>query len=153
MLQSAAMNFCVHTQLFCPPSGRLHARRGSLSGVRCLRWGTCSQVVVSNAPSCGGMQFAATNGIPSLQYPGRKDDPHALSPQELVRALKEEHGVDIVCLAGYMKVSLGLTLSDLKSAPSSETCPAIMCSPSSGGLSMSLAVDDLVACHGIHIIT
>lgn len=63
------------------------------------------QVVVSNAPSCGGMQFAAAAGIPTLQYPGRKDDPHALSPEDLVRALKEEHGVDIVCLAGYMKVS------------------------------------------------
>lgn len=62
------------------------------------------QVVVSNAPSCGGMQFAAANGIPTLQYPGRKDDPDALSPEALVRALKQEHGVDIVCLAGYMKV-------------------------------------------------
>ena len=62
------------------------------------------QVVVSNLPSCGGVAFAAEQGIPMLRYPGAKGDPAALQPADLVAALRQEHGVDVVCLAGYMKV-------------------------------------------------
>ncbi len=42
------------------------------------------QVVVSNAPSCGGVAYAQERGIPTLRYPGRKDDPDALTPVRLL---------------------------------------------------------------------
>ena len=61
------------------------------------------QVVVSNAPSCGGVAFAAERGIATLRYPGRKDDLAALTPEDLVARLQDTYRVDIVCLAGYMK--------------------------------------------------
>ena len=61
-------------------------------------------MIVSNAPSCGGVAYAAERGIPTLQYPGRKDDPAALTPDQLLEQLRDVHRVDIICLAGYMKV-------------------------------------------------
>lgn len=65
-------------------------------------------VVVSNAPSCGGVQYAQSHGIPTLTYPAPKADPSAgLSPEQLVSSLKEEHGVDYVILAGYLKLIPG----------------------------------------------
>ena len=70
------------------------------------------QVVVSNAPSCGGVAYAEQRGIPTLRYPGRKDDPQALTPAQLVESLRDRHRVDVVCLAGYMKARrCGYTLS------------------------------------------
>lgn len=63
------------------------------------------QVVVSNAPSCGGVAYAEERGIPTLRYPGRQDDPNALTPERLVAELRDAHRVDVVCLAGYMKAS------------------------------------------------
>jgi phosphoribosylglycinamide formyltransferase len=47
-------------------------------------------VVVSNAPSCGGCQYARQQGIPTLTYPAPKDDPSAgLSADELVEQLTQ----------------------------------------------------------------
>ena len=60
-------------------------------------------MVVSSTSTCGGVAFAEERGILTLQYPGRKDDPAALTPEQLVTELREVHRVDIVCLAGYMK--------------------------------------------------
>ena len=80
-------------------------------------------MVVSNAPSCGGVAYAAERGIPTLRYPGRKDDPDALTPEQLVTQLRDKHRVDIVCLAGYMKVGLLVCHECSPAVPQSITLP------------------------------
>lgn len=48
-------------------------------------------VVVSNAPTCGGAQYAQAHGIPTLTFPAPKADPAAgLLPEQLVAALTQE---------------------------------------------------------------
>ena len=50
-------------------------------------------VVVSNAPTCGGCQYAQAQGIPTLTFPAPKADPAAgLSPEQLVQQLTEVRG-------------------------------------------------------------
>lgn len=49
-------------------------------------------VVVTNAPSCGGAQFARAHGIPVLVYPGSKSAV-GLSADQLVEALTKVPGV------------------------------------------------------------
>ena len=47
-------------------------------------------VVVSNAPSCGGAEFARAHGIPVLTYPAPKSDPAAgLMADQLVQQLTQ----------------------------------------------------------------
>lgn len=60
-------------------------------------------VVVTNMPNCGGAAFARERGIPVLVYPDSKKVP-GLSPEELVEKLRQEHEVDFVILAGYLKL-------------------------------------------------
>lgn len=62
-------------------------------------------VVVSNAPTCGGCQYAQAQGIPTLTFPAPKVDPAAgLSAEQLVQQLTEVYNVDFVILAGYLKL-------------------------------------------------
>ncbi|KAI3429267.1 hypothetical protein D9Q98_005364 [Chlorella vulgaris] len=62
-------------------------------------------VVVSNAPGCGGCDYARQHGIPVLTYPAPKDDPSAgLGDDELLQQLTEEFSVELVVLAGYLKL-------------------------------------------------
>lgn len=45
-------------------------------------------VVVSNAPACGGCEYARQHGIPTLTYPAPKDSPgEGLGDEELVQQL------------------------------------------------------------------
>ena len=46
--------------------------------------------VVSNAPACGGCQYAQSHGIPTLTYPAPRGNPAAgLTDDELVQRLTE----------------------------------------------------------------
>ena len=55
-------------------------------------------VVVSNAPTCGGCQYAQAQGIPTLTFPAPKADPAAgLSPEQLVQQLTEVRGGGTLC--------------------------------------------------------
>jgi phosphoribosylglycinamide formyltransferase len=61
--------------------------------------------VVSNAPACGGFDFARQHGIPVFTYPGPKGAPcEGLTDEQLVATLVEELDVDYVILAGYLKL-------------------------------------------------
>lgn len=47
-------------------------------------------VVVSNAPTCGGVAYAQSHGIPTLTYPAPKSDPSAgLTAEQLVQQLTQ----------------------------------------------------------------
>ncbi|KAL4447446.1 hypothetical protein ABPG75_004665 [Micractinium tetrahymenae] len=62
-------------------------------------------VVVSNAPTCGGVAYAQSHGIPTLTYPAPKLDPAAgLTAEQLVQQLTQEYRADAVILAGYLKL-------------------------------------------------
>jgi phosphoribosylglycinamide formyltransferase-1 len=59
-------------------------------------------VVISNKPDAGGLETAKSMGIKALVIPskGKQREEH---DREVVTALKE-HQVDLVCLAGYMRL-------------------------------------------------
>jgi phosphoribosylglycinamide formyltransferase-1 len=59
-------------------------------------------LVISNFESAGGLERAAEAGIPTLVIP-HKAKPREIFDGELDAALKKA-GVDIVCLAGFMRI-------------------------------------------------
>jgi len=66
-------------------------------------------VVLSNLPDAGGLQAARELGLAALAIPsaGKKRVEH---DAEMVAALRE-HKVDLVCLAGYMRIISGVFVS------------------------------------------
>lgn len=64
-----------------------------------------AQVVVSDVPSCGGVQYAQSHGIPTLTFPvPKKGGFEGLSKEQLVQQLTQEAKADYVLLAGFLKV-------------------------------------------------
>jgi phosphoribosylglycinamide formyltransferase-1 len=63
-------------------------------------------VVLSNLPDAGGLDAAREMGLPAVAIPsaGKKRAEH---DAEMVAALRE-HRVDLVCLAGYMRIISGV---------------------------------------------
>jgi phosphoribosylglycinamide formyltransferase-1 len=63
-------------------------------------------LVLSNLPDAGGLQAAREMGLRAIAIPsaGRKRAEH---DAEMVAALRE-HEVDLVCLAGYMRIISGV---------------------------------------------
>lgn len=59
-------------------------------------------VVVSNVPGAGGLALAAGWGIPTAVVDHRGVKPREAHERAVIEVLSE-HGVDIVCLAGYMR--------------------------------------------------
>ena len=59
-------------------------------------------VVISNKPDAGGLEMARSLGLTALAIPskGRSREEH---DREVVGALRE-HQVDLICLAGYMRL-------------------------------------------------
>ena len=62
--------------------------------------------VVTDKPDCGGVLWARECGdMETLVYPAKKSDPSSgLSPADLVRELKDRLRVDVVLLAGYLRL-------------------------------------------------
>jgi len=60
-------------------------------------------VVISNRPDAGGLEIAAARGIATAVVDHKQVKPRDRHEQELIRILKE-HAVDLVCLAGYMRL-------------------------------------------------
>lgn len=64
--------------------------------------GTEVAVVISNIPTAGGLELARERGIPTFVH-----DHRGVSREEHDRQMAEElqrRGVDLVCLAGYMRL-------------------------------------------------
>lgn len=71
----------------------------------CLRGSVHGDIVVlaTNKSGCGGAEYARGKGIPVILFPKAKDEPEALSPNDLVAALRGFE-VDFILLAGYLKL-------------------------------------------------
>jgi phosphoribosylglycinamide formyltransferase-1 len=61
------------------------------------------RLVISNRPDAAGLDKAASFGIPTAVVDHSRFASKAAFEAELLRAL-EEHGCEIVCLAGFMRV-------------------------------------------------
>lgn len=59
-------------------------------------------VVISNKPEAGGLEIARNRGLEALVIPS-KGKPREDHDREVVAAL-QQHKVDLVCLAGYMRL-------------------------------------------------
>lgn len=69
---------------------------------------TVSQAVVSDVPTCGGVQYAQSHGITTLTFPiPKKRGFPGLTTEELVDQLTKQLGVEYVVLAGFLKVRSG----------------------------------------------
>jgi len=60
-------------------------------------------LVFSNRPDAPGLALAAERGVPTVAIDHRGFRPRRAHEQEVIRVLKE-HEVDLVCLAGYMRL-------------------------------------------------
>jgi phosphoribosylglycinamide formyltransferase-1 len=71
-------------------------------------------VVLSNLPDAGGLDAARQMGLPAIAVPsaGKKRAEH---DAEMVAALRE-HRVDLVCLAGYMRIISGVFVNAFPNA-------------------------------------
>src|ERR1700674_2046277 len=59
-------------------------------------------IVISNQPDAGGLEVAKRMGLEALVVPS-KGKPREAHDREVVAAL-QQHKVDLVCLAGYMRL-------------------------------------------------
>lgn len=63
------------------------------------------EVVVSDAPGCGAVEYAKSHGIAIAVYPSPKNAAfEGLTAEELMKTLKSTHRIDYVLLAGYLKL-------------------------------------------------
>jgi len=81
-------------------------------------------VVVSNVPGAGALERAARAGTPALLRPSRGMDRDAYD--RLLSLVLAEHQVDLVCLAGYMRIVGPALLSAFGPTPATRGCPRIM---------------------------
>jgi phosphoribosylglycinamide formyltransferase-1 len=59
-------------------------------------------IVISNKPAAGGLEVARRMGLEAEVFPS-KDKPREEHDREVVAAL-QQHNVDLICLAGYMRL-------------------------------------------------
>jgi len=59
-------------------------------------------LVISNQPDAAGLDFARGAGVPALCVPSRGRDKQ--SHEQALHAALTEHGIEIICLAGYMRL-------------------------------------------------
>lgn len=91
--------------------GILISGRGSnmISLVRAMQGGDVPgrpAVVISNQPDAAGIVTAAEMGVPTVVVDQREVRPRRVHEARIAEVL-EEHDVDVVCLAGYMRLLKG----------------------------------------------
>jgi phosphoribosylglycinamide formyltransferase-1 len=59
-------------------------------------------IVISNKPAAGGLEVARRMGLEAVVFPS-KGKPREEHDREVVAAL-QQHNVDLICLAGYMRL-------------------------------------------------
>jgi phosphoribosylglycinamide formyltransferase-1 len=81
-------------------------------------------VVVCNVPGAGALERAARAGVPAALLPSRgvERDVHDRAVVETLRA----HEVELVCLAGYMRLVTPELLGAFGPSPATRGCPRVM---------------------------
>jgi phosphoribosylglycinamide formyltransferase-1 len=82
-------------------------------------------VVISNVPGAGALERARRAGVPALVLPSREVADRAAYDAGLVEALRAQ-GVDLVCLAGYMRLVTPTFLSAFGPSPATRGCPRVV---------------------------
>jgi len=91
------------------------------------------KAVVSDVPTCGGVQYAASHGIATLTYPApKKGGFPGLTTEQLVQQLTQTLGAEYVLLAGFLKVRSGaaVMMLDWRGGAWDAACPALLASKS-----------------------
>ena len=88
--------------------GILISGRGSnmvalLDAMEAGRIAAVPALVLSNRPGAAGLETAAARGVPTAVLSHRKIKPREVHEQSVIDCLRE-HQVDLVCLAGYMRL-------------------------------------------------
>lgn len=78
-------------------------RAGQITSARCA-------VVIADNPGAPGLATAREYGVPALCV-DRADYPQRAAHEAAVAAQLQAHGVDFVCLAGYMRILRGAVLA------------------------------------------
>jgi phosphoribosylglycinamide formyltransferase-1 len=82
-------------------------------------------VVVSNVPGAGALERARAAGAPTELIPSKGVTDREAYDLRLVAALRARH-VDLVCLAGYMRIVTPAFLRAFGPTPQSNGCPRVM---------------------------
>lgn len=82
-------------------------------------------VVVSNVPGAGALARARAAGVPAEVVPSKGAADREAYDGRLVEALRA-HRVDLVCLAGYMRIVTPAFLRAFGPTPSSRGCPRVV---------------------------
>lgn len=61
-------------------------------------------VVISNVPDAGGLAVAEAKGVPTVAIDHRPFGKDREAHERAVQAVLEDHGVEVVALAGYMRL-------------------------------------------------
>jgi phosphoribosylglycinamide formyltransferase-1 len=83
------------------------------------------EVVISNVPGAGALERAARAGVAAVSWPSRGQADRAVYDLGLASVLRE-HEVDLVCLAGYMRVLTPGFLAAFGPGPATRGCPRVM---------------------------
>ncbi len=82
-------------------------------------------VVISNVPGAGALERARRAGVPAKAIPSKASASREAYDVEIVAALRESR-VDLVCLAGYMRIVTPAFLRAFGPTPASHGCPRIV---------------------------
>jgi len=83
------------------------------------------EVVISNVPGAQALERAARAGAAAVVRPSKAEPDRAAYDRALVEDLRA-HRVDLVCLAGYMRVITPTFLAAFGPAPTTRGCPRVM---------------------------
>ena len=82
-------------------------------------------VVISNVPGAGALERARAAGVPAELLPSKGAPDREAYDQRLVDALRARR-VELVCLAGYMRLVTPAFLRSFGPTPQSRGCPRVM---------------------------
>ncbi len=82
-------------------------------------------VVVSNVPGAGALERARRAGVPAEVLPSKGVQDRVAYDLRLVEALRA-HRVDLVCLAGYMRIVTPAFLRAFGPTPATRGCPRVV---------------------------
>ncbi len=85
-------------------SGRGSNMMALLAAARAPDYPAEIAVVLANRADAAGLALARAEGVPAIAVPGRAFGPDRLAHEAALGRELDRHGVEIVCLAGYLRL-------------------------------------------------